>query len=380
MPHGTPQMRTRSLALMPVPLPMTNSVEQSELFQTMMLAARKMGKVGFGLHGTSITRVVETVPLRRLWMNPVTPPHFTPDQLAETANSLLLSGQKEPLSVVPLLDPDEPRARFGKQSDLLITNGRCRFLAAPLKSIDQLDVIVYDAPETPYHLLLDVVTRKFNNHELEENEAADWAMALVAQYRIVLEQHPAMPRLTQAKLAALVGVSQSRLNRLMRLHALPEEIIALRQAGLLDEAQAVELLPLVERDPAAAVTVAEQIAAATARGEHTTQRGARELVRTTTQSRIGTGRRKASSSGPIEFRLEDTPEDRHSLWLPDAAALPPAERIARLAHDLEHSLTHVLGAQPGREVIALLNALRAPAIAHFIQTQSGLATSEQQLV
>jgi hypothetical protein len=62
---------------------MANAVEQSELFQTMILAARKMGKVGFGLHGSSITRVVETVPLRRLWINPVTPPNFTSDQLAE---------------------------------------------------------------------------------------------------------------------------------------------------------------------------------------------------------------------------------------------------------------------------------------------------------
>jgi hypothetical protein len=100
--------------------------------------------------------------------------------LRKTANSLFLNGQKEPLSVVPLLDPDEPRARFGKLCDLLITNGRKRFLAAPLKGIDELDVIVYDAPETPYHLLLDVVTRKLSHNDLPEEEAADWALALAA--------------------------------------------------------------------------------------------------------------------------------------------------------------------------------------------------------
>lgn len=373
MPQGTNgQPYAQAFALMPAPLPIADMVEQSALFQTMMHAARKMNKVGFGLHGSSIPRVVETVPLRRLWCNPVTPARFTEEQLAAMANSLFLNGQKEPLAVVPLLNPDETRARFGKLGDLLVTDGRLRYHAAPLKAIEQLDVIVYDPPGTPYHLLLDVVTRKLSQHELPEEEAADWALALAAQYRVVLEQHPEMPRLTQAKLAALVGVSQPRLNRLLRIRALPKEIIILRQAGLLDETHAVELLPLAEQNPASATTVAQQIADATAHGLRPSREHTRELVRAA-QKQQGNSKRRRLESGPLVLDADSAidQQSRQTLWLSQVATLPLEDSIACLIHDLENRLAAVTAGRerPATEVKMLLRALRAPAIQAFVQTR-----------
>jgi hypothetical protein len=351
-------------ALVPLTPERTRGVtteEQAAQFQNMLNAAHKAQMVGFGLHG-SITRTVERVETRRLWLNPLTPLDYTSAELAQMANSLYVK-QLSPLIAVPMLDPYDEDAREGVYHDLLIADGMKRYRASYLKMIDTLDVVVEDVPLTLYDVLRNTLARKLTQRPLSERETALWTRNLIAAYEAALVQYPDMPRLTQERLAGMLGIDQGYLSRLLRLETLPARVQELRTLGVLSEAHAVELLPLNDD---VAVAAAEEIARRRDAGKPVTQKQARDLAR------------RAKMTGPlVRTDVAATRADHDvvqpMLCIAEVADVARDERIGLLMHDLRLSLEAEVA---GRDdvspaVVRLVRALQAPELVRF---SGGFAT------
>jgi hypothetical protein len=360
---------THDLALVPAAPAKISPAEQQHYLQTLIAAAHNMHKTGWGDDGT-ITSNVEEVRLARVWINPYTPVTDDEEALRQFGTQLKIDGQKEPILVYKMLNPFDRRAAWGERGDLCVRHGRRRRAAATYAQpeMQTLQVIVAPPPDNFYELMIDVAGLKFAHVELPEVEKDEWIGLVYEALIAETERHPEMPRPTQTEIAARLGISQGRLSRALARRAIPQEIKALHQLGLLPFATLDDLLPVVRQDPMFALEVATGIATQTAAGVSVTRDTARDQIRLARE----TGR-PPRPSGPLVLSVDDERdrEARAQMWIREVNDLTADVHFARLAHDLTVRVASMIGEGAIPEIKALLTALRAEPIQQYIREHAG---------
>lgn len=177
--------------------------------------------------GSASATDVRRIPLSSVRPNPFQPRReFRPDELAELESSLRASGLLQPISV----------RRRGEAYELIAGERRVR--AATNLGWTDIQAIVRDFDDrTMLVLALVENLQRTNLNALEEARG----------YRRLIDEF----QLTQQQVADAVGKDRTTVTNLLRILALPDEILELVEQGTLSPGHARALLALAE--PASAV-------------------------------------------------------------------------------------------------------------------------------
>src|SRR5215467_4509579 len=136
-------------SLLPIPLsPADESVgtrqRRGVLISKILQAADEVGLAEWGLPGVAITGTVKEVDRQRLWLHPMHVLSYPQEEFSAMAEQMSEHGIEAALHVVYAQDPTIGKRYPGAEPlhDLLVIDGKKRYLAAPLAGIRQLPVIV----------------------------------------------------------------------------------------------------------------------------------------------------------------------------------------------------------------------------------------------
>ncbi|HEV8215777.1 MAG TPA: ParB/RepB/Spo0J family partition protein [Gemmatimonadaceae bacterium] len=177
--------------------------------------------------GSATANDVRRIPLSSIRANPFQPRRdFRPDELAELEASLRASGLLQPISV----------RRRGEAYELIAGERRVR--AATNLGWAEIQAIVRDFDDrTMLVLALVENLQRTNLNALEEARG----------YRRLIDEF----QLTQQQVAEAVGKDRTTVTNLLRILALPSEILELVEQGSLSPGHARALLALAESSSAA---------------------------------------------------------------------------------------------------------------------------------
>ena len=177
--------------------------------------------------GSATATDVRRIPLSSIRANPFQPRReFRPDELAELESSLRASGLLQPISV----------RRRGEAYELIAGERRVR--AATNLGWIEIQAIVRDFDDrTMLVLALVENLQRTNLNALEEARG----------YRRLIDEF----QLTQQQVAEAVGKDRTTITNLLRILALPDEILGLVEQGTLSPGHARALLALAEPGSAA---------------------------------------------------------------------------------------------------------------------------------
>jgi ParB family transcriptional regulator, chromosome partitioning protein len=214
--------------------------------------------------GTATTTDVRRIPLSSIRANPFQPRReFRPDELAELEASLRASGLLQPISV----------RRRGEAYELIAGERRVR--AATNLGWAEIQAIVRDFDDrTMLVLALVENLQRTNLNALEEARG----------YRRLIDEF----QLTQQQVAEAVGKDRTTVTNLLRILALPDEILGLVEQGSLSSGHARALLALSEAGSAvlfARSTVKDGLSV-------------RELEQRVREANVGTNRDVAPQAKP----------------------------------------------------------------------------------
>jgi len=172
--------------------------------------------------GSAAASDVRRIPLSSIRANPFQPRRdFRPDELAELEASLRASGLLQPISV----------RRRGEAYELIAGERRVR--AATNLGWSEIQAIIRDFDDrTMLVLALVENLQRTNLNALEEARG----------YRRLIDEF----QLTQQQVAEAVGKDRTTVTNLLRILALPDEVLSLVEAGSLSSGHARALLALTE--------------------------------------------------------------------------------------------------------------------------------------
>ena len=144
--------------------------------------------------------------------------------LVELADSIRTHGLIEPIRVYPINDNAQPAYR--------LVSGHRRRAAAQLAGLQTLPAFITTPPDTEATKHTHRLIANIQRADLTDTEKA-------RGYKLLMQTDPT---LTQTRLAALLGISQSAIANSLRLLHLPTEVIELLDAGKLSPGHGIELL------------------------------------------------------------------------------------------------------------------------------------------
>lgn len=147
-----------------------------------------------------------------------------PKNLEDLADSIKTHGLLEPIRVYALNKNAQPAYR--------LTSGHRRLAAAQLAGLLTLPAFITPPPATELQKHTERLIANVQREDLTETQKA-------RGYKAIMQ---ADPTLTQTKLAAHLGISQSAIANALRLLQLPTDVITLLDAGMISSGHGIELL------------------------------------------------------------------------------------------------------------------------------------------
>lgn len=328
--------------------PRADPLQQGRLRTGIVELARQLGDPRWGSEGT-IESAVTTVEYYRLWPNPMRAITYSRAEIDSMSGSLRTEGQKTPLIVTKCQDP-RPDEDGGTGGDILIIDGEKRHAAAPKAALTHLHVIFRDYPHI-YAAMLDATIIKTTQHDLTDHDIGRSIMRLEIAYAVTVQQYPELnlPRLTDERLATMIGRDRSTVTRWRNLGRLEDVTVDLLDKGAITPTQAMEMLPLTPEDRIdLAQSLADQNSAAK---RPLSQSRVRQMV-------------KEKKHGPAEWFSARPIEPPLDLWMPGQGDYPNAVAIAAHIHDLVAWLRVLIPTldHPHKDLVDALRILERPSL------------------
>jgi ParB-like chromosome segregation protein Spo0J len=332
--------------------------QQRQHRTTLIDAAKMLNEIGWGNQG-DIEGIEESVPLREVWLNPLSPIRYSDEDVDRMTGSLQAQGQLQPITVT-YVDESGTDADGVPRGHLMIIDGGLRFLGACGADWDQLRAIV-----KPYRsmaeVMLELTTVKLSERELKPRERG----MLILRSRLAYEhereafaargeEHPMKRFYTQQQLAKRWGCSQSSIHNWLELAMQPMAILTLLDTEKLEEAQAIELMRYP--DEAGRIDYAKKLARRNARKRVSSKRVRGEMLQLVPE--------------PKPITLDASPLPYERLWstaiTEDTATI---YALGCLLHDAREVLAAMPenGKRPHPALQRLANVLADPAIIRFVQ-------------
>jgi hypothetical protein len=348
-------------SLLPIPLHPNDESAQTRqrrgtLISKILQAADEVGLAEWGMPGVAITGTVKEVDRQRLWLHPMHVLSYPQDEINALAEQMSEHGIEAPLHVVHAQDPTIGARYPGAEPlhDLLVIDGKKRYLAAPMAGIRQLPIIV-----DPYVNFYDVTRRmfegKFSLHETTERERGMMYVALKLAHQIAKRLDSTLAPFPQpAYWARTMRRSQPTISKWDGVAALGDELVIRHFDGELTFPQAVELLPLPKDElPALAAEIIDE-----------NQRGEQPVTREEVRQRVKA--RKSPRRGTYTWKHDviDAPVGEILLAHAFDENATIQEMIASLTHDLRLCVDRVYNSMQRHDpdVVALRAALKRPGV------------------
>lgn len=156
------------------------------------------------------------------------------ESFTQLVQSIKESGIIEPLTIYLVPAEQSP----SKAQEYVVSSGHRRLAAAQKAGLDRVPVVIKPLPDNLLDVAISRLVANLQRQDLTDLEKAEGL-------RSVLD---ANPKLTQAKLAQRIGVSQPAIANSLRLLTLPDEIKETVHAGLLSAGHAIALLRVKEAE------------------------------------------------------------------------------------------------------------------------------------